>query len=185
MSKVIKQMEMDDLKQTFGNVRDMVVLTMAKVNALGDYTLRAALRKKQIRLKVVKNTLARKVFKELNFSIPDDSPYWQKLTMLAWGAGSIKELSKELRGELERSKNVALYRDKVTIKGSIVDGQPVAFKVGLEMPTRLELIGQIIGALLGSASAIAGCLSGPASQVASQIKQIAEKKEEETPAPPA
>jgi len=182
MSKVIKQMQMDDMKRMFGSVRDMVVLTVDKLNALGDYTLRAQLRKKKIKLKVVKNTLARRVFKELNFSIPDDSPYWQKLTMIAWGSGlSIKEVSTELRGELERSKNVALYRGKVTIKGAIADGQPVDFKTALELPTRLEMIGQIVGAILGPASAVAGCLTGPASQVASQIA----KKGEETAEAPA
>jgi len=179
MSKVIKQMEMDDLKRAFGNVRDMVVLTIDKLTAQSDYTLRSRLRKKQIRLRVVKNTLCRKVFKELNFSIPDDSPYWQRMTMLAFGGpGSIKELSKEVKAELDSPKNAGMYREKVKIKGAIADGQPVDFKTALELPTRLEVIGQIIGALLGPASAIAGCLIGPAGQVASQIEQISEKKEE-------
>lgn len=184
MSKVIKQMQMDDIKRTFANVRDMVVLSTNKLTAHGDYMLRAQLRKKQIRLKVVKNTLARKVFKELNFSVPDDSPYWQKLTMIAWGANSIKELSKEIQTELEDSKNTALYKEKVAVKGAIADGQPITFELATKMPTRLEVIGQIIGGILGSASAIAGCLIGPAGQVASQIEKISEKKEEGA-APPA
>src|SRR5688572_9632850 len=98
MSKVIKQMEMEDLRRTFGGVRDMVVLSVEKLDAQGEYTLRATMRKKNIRLKVVKNTLARKVFKELDFHIPDDSPYWLRPTMLAWGTGSIKELSNEVHG---------------------------------------------------------------------------------------
>ena len=75
MSKVIKQMEMEDLRRTFGSVRDMVLLTVEKLDAQGEYTFRANMRKKNIRLKVVKNTLARKVFKELNFQVPDDSPW--------------------------------------------------------------------------------------------------------------
>ena len=39
MSKVIKQMEMDDLRRTFDGVRDLVVLTSNKLTAQGEYTL--------------------------------------------------------------------------------------------------------------------------------------------------
>jgi large subunit ribosomal protein L10 len=182
MSKFIKQMEMEDMRRTFGNVRDMVLLSVEKLDAQGEYTFRSNMRKKNIRLKVVKNTLARKVFKELDFQVPDDSPYWLRPTMLAWGAGSIKELSKELDIELRRSKNAPLYREKVKTKGAIADGQPVTFETAITLPTRQDLIAEIIGMILGPASSIAGCLVGPASQVASQIEKISEKKEDEAPA---
>src|SRR5947209_5799169 len=101
MSKVIKQMEMDDLKHTFASVRDLVVLNAEHLSAQGEYTLRASLRKKNIRLKQVKNSLCRRVFRELNLSVPDDSPYWAKATILAWGGSSISELSREIQGELK------------------------------------------------------------------------------------
>src|SRR3954451_1901563 len=168
MSKFIKQMEMEDMRGTFGSVRDMVLLSVEKLDAQGEYSFRANMRKKNIRLKVVKNTLARKVFKELNFQVPDDSPYWQRPTMLAWGGNSVKELSRELDTELRRSKNALMYREKVKTKGAIADGEAITFEEAVNRPTRLEVIGEIIGMILGPASGIAGCLTGPASQVASQ-----------------
>ena len=85
MSKVIKQMEMDSLRDTFKGVRDLVVLSTSKLSCLGEYTLRASLRKKNIRLQVVKNSLTRKVFREMNIHVADDSPYWQGPTLLALG----------------------------------------------------------------------------------------------------
>ena len=85
MSKVIKQMEMDDLKRTFQSVRDLVVLHIDKLSCQADHALRASLRKKNIRLKMVKNSLTRKVFQDLNIAVPDDSPIWQKSTVLAYG----------------------------------------------------------------------------------------------------
>lgn len=182
MSKVIKGMQLDDIRATFKDVRDMVFLTFDKVNSLAEYTIRKNLREKKIRLKQVKNTLTRKVFKEMDLQIPDDSPYWQKNTVLAWGGTSIKELSQSIEGELKQPKNAPMYRDKVTIKGAVADGQVLPFDQALTMPTRLELIGQIVGAIMGPASQIAGCLTGPVSQVASQVQQISEKKEEEAPA---
>lgn len=179
MSKVIKQMELDDLRRTFGGVRDLVVLSVEKLNALNTYNLRATMRKKQIQLKVVKNSLARKVFKEMDLQLPADSAVWQKPTLVAWGGSSIKELSKAIEAELKGPKTAAAYRDKVTVKGAVADGQACSFEDALKMPTRTEIISELLGMILGPASSIAGCLVGPASQIASQIEQISEKKEEE------
>jgi len=178
MSKVIKQMQMDDIRNSLKDVRDLVLLQFDKLNSQGEYLIRKNLREKKIRLKQVKNTLTRRVFKELNLQVPDDSPYWAKPTILAWGSGSIKELSLSIDSEIKNPKNASLYREKVTVKGAIADGQAVAFDVAKTMPTRLALLGQIVGMILGPASQIAGCLTGPVSQVASQVQQISEKKEE-------
>src|SRR5262245_20927925 len=123
MSKVIKQMEMNDVRRTFDGVRDLVVLTTNKLSAQGEYTFRAALRKKGVRVRVVKNSLARRVFKEAGLSVPDDSAYWQKQTMLAWGGDSVAQLSKEVDAELRNPKNLGLYKskegEKITVKGAI------------------------------------------------------------------
>jgi len=190
MSKEIKQMQMASLQDTFKEVRDLVVLSVRGLDCHADHTLRAALRKKSIRLQVVKNSLTRKVFGEMGMAIGGDSPYWSGPTTLAWGAPgiSIAEVSRAVEAELKNAKTAASYKDKVAVKGAIAEGQPVRFDVALRMPTRLEAIGQIVGMILGPGSAIAGCLTGPASQVASQIQTISEKKEEPAPAeaaPPA
>jgi large subunit ribosomal protein L10 len=177
MSKVIKQMEMASLKNTFQGVRDLAVLSVKGLSCLGDSTLRASLRKKKIRLKVVKNSLTRKVFGELGLNISAESKCWQGPTLLAWGAGSIAELSQEIEKELKLPKLAALYKDKVIIKGAIADGQEVSFAAALKMPTRAEAIGRVITLALSPASRIASLLRGPASKVASQIKTISEKTE--------
>jgi ribosomal protein L10 len=123
MSKVIKQMEMDALKKAFGEVRDLVVLSVTKLNSGGEGSLRTVLSKKKIRLKVVKNSLTRRVFHEMGFGIPDDSPYWSGPTMLAWGQGvSIAEVSRAVEGEVFKGKTAAAYKDRVTVKGAIADG---------------------------------------------------------------
>ncbi len=171
MSKVIKQMEMDALKTSFKGVRDVVFLSMKGLGSIGESTLRSTLRKKKIRLQQVKNTLTRKVFGEMGFTVPADSPYWAGPTVVAWGGASIAELSRNLEAELVKNKTTAaLYKDKVTIKGAIADGQPVPFDLALKMPTREEAIGQILSMILGPGSAIAGCLIGPSGQIASQIE---------------
>jgi large subunit ribosomal protein L10 len=182
MSKVIKQMEMDSLRSTFQDVRDAVLLSMKGLDCQLEGALRATLRKKNVRLKMVKNSLTRRVFNELGFRIGDDSPIWAGPTTLAWGTNSIAELSRAIDEELKKSKNAAAYKDKVNVKAALADGEMIRFEEALTRPTREEAIAQIIGMILGPGSAIAGCLTGPASQVASQIQKISEKTEEGTPA---
>jgi large subunit ribosomal protein L10 len=185
MSKVIKQMEMDALKTGFQGVRDFVLLSVTKLDCHADHGLRMALRKKNIRLQVVKNSLTRRVFNELGMKIGDDSPYWLGPTMLAWGPESAGELSRAIEAELKNPKTAAAYKDRVTVKGGIVDGQPIDFARMTTMPTRAEAIAEVLAAILGPAGAIAGCLTGSAAQVASQIQTLAEKEEEPAAATPA
>ncbi len=182
MSKVIKQMEMDALKDNFQGVRDLVVLSIQGLNCQADHGLRSALRKKKIRLQVVKNSLTRRVFNELGLKVGDDSPYWLGPTALAWGTESAGELSRAIDAELKNAKTAAVYKDKVKIKGGIVDGQAIDFTVMTRMPTRAEAIAGVLAAILGPAGAVAGCLTGPISQVAGQVQTLAERKEEAAPA---
>jgi len=177
MSKVIKQMEMDALKKDFQGVRDLVVLSVKGMTCQADQVFRANLRKKNIRVKVVKNSLTRKVFGEIGLNVGDDSPYWVGPTTLVFGAGSVAELSQAVEGELKTPKIAALYKDKVKVKGAIADGQEVPFEAALKMPTRAQAIGAVLAALLSPAASILGGLVSAGGQVAGQIQKISEKTE--------
>ena len=178
MSKQIKQMEMDALKQDFQGVRDLVVLSVKGMTCQADQTFRANLRKKNIRVKVIKNSLTRKVFGEIGLNVGDDSPYWVGPTTMVFGAGSVAELSQAVDGELKAPKTAPLYKDKVAIKGAVADGQPVPFDTALKMPTRQQAIARVLMLALAPASRIAGQIVGPAAAVASQIKTLSERKPE-------
>jgi ribosomal protein L10 len=141
-----------------------------------------ALRKKNVRLQVVKNSLTRRVFHELGLTIDDESPYWIGPTMLAWGTDSAGDLGRAVDSELKNPKTAAVYKDRVTIKGGIVDGRAAAFGLMTAMPTLAEARASLLAAILGPASAVVGCLTGPAAQVAGQIQTLAERKEEPAPA---
>jgi ribosomal protein L10 len=185
MSKVIKQMQMDALRQTFEGVHDLVVLSVKGLSSQSEHGLRMALRKKKVHLHVVKNSLARLVFQKIGLQVPDDSPYWLGPTTLAWGTDSLGELSRAIDGALKDAKTGPQYKDKVLPKGAIAEGQPISFEEAVKLPTRSEAIGSVLAAILGPAGAVAGCLSGPASQIAGQVQAIAEKKEEAPAATPA
>jgi large subunit ribosomal protein L10 len=182
MSKAIKQMQMDALKQTLGSVQDFVVLSISGLTAQQDNSLRAALRKQKVRLLQVKNSLARLALEEVGVKIAKESPYWVNTTTFAWGTSSAGGLARIIEEQLKNPKTAAIYKDRIKVKGGIAEGQPVPFDIMAKMPTREEALAAVLGAILGPASQVAGCLTGPAAQVASQVKTISEKKEEGAPA---
>jgi ribosomal protein L10 len=184
MSKAIKQMEYTALEQTFSGVRDLVLLSPSKIDSGVDYTFRKQLREKKVRVQMVKNSLAQRVFEAQGVKL--DAKVWIGTTLVAWGADSIKDLSKAVDGLIkEIEKKDPKQKDKLKVKTAVADGQPVPMATALVMPTRLEAIGEVIAAMLGAVSEIAGGLTGPAAQVASQIATIAERKEEAPAAPAA
>jgi large subunit ribosomal protein L10 len=169
MSKQIKQMEMDALGVTFKDVRDVVALSVTGLNATTDNQLRLALRKKNIRMQVVKNSLARKVFEGLGMKA---TGFWEGPTTIAWGAGSIAELARELQTVQQKNEKV------MKLKGAIADGEEITIEQAINRPTRPEAIGRVITLALSPASRLASQILGPAAQVAGQIKTLREKKEE-------
>jgi large subunit ribosomal protein L10 len=179
MSKQIKQLEMDALGKAFRDVRDLVALSVVGLDSRADNQMRLSLRKKNIRLQVVKNSLTRRVFGELGLNA---TKIWEGPTTLAWGATSLAELSREL--DEVRKKNEKFIK----AKGAVADGQEVTFEQALKMPTRAEAIGRVVMLALAPAGRLLSQIRGPASQVASQIKTLSEKAEGEKPAeaaPPA
>ncbi len=175
MSKAIKQMQMDDLRKTFGDVRDMVLLSVVGLNAVVDNQVRLGLRKKGIRLQVVKNSLARKVFADLGIQVKDG---WAGATTVAWGGTSIAGLSKEIDAVVRKNDKV------MKVKTAVADGQEVGFDVALKMPTREEAIGRLLGLALSAHASLLSAMQGPAGQLVGQLKAIEERKEEAA-APPA
>jgi large subunit ribosomal protein L10 len=174
MSKQIKQMEMDHLKQTFQDVRDLVVLSVTKQGCNADNQVRAALRKKNIRFKMVKNSLARRVFDDLGIKV---ERFWEGSTVLAWGSSSVADLTKELDALIKKN-------DKLKIKGAVAEGLEITFQQALAMPTRAEAIGRIVSLALAPASRLVSQILAPASTLAGQIKSIGEKGGSDGPAAP-
>jgi large subunit ribosomal protein L10 len=171
MSKKIKELELNALRATFKGVKDLVLLEPLKLDSAADFEMRKKLRDKKIRVKMVKNSLVKKVFDENGVKVdPGSGP-----TLLVWGGESVKELGTAVDAILRDLKKDPKAPEKIKEKTAVAEGQPIPLSVAKTLPTRKEAIGGVIGALLGPGSAIAGCLTGPASQLASILKAIEEK----------
>jgi large subunit ribosomal protein L10 len=169
MSKVVKQMQMDALKKTFNGVRDLVLLSVSGVPATAENQLRLGLRKKNIRLQTVKNSLALRVFNELGIKGLD--AHFNGPTTVAWGSTSVADLSKELDA-------LAKKNDKVKPRVAVADGAVVPFEAAKKFPTREEALARIAGLILSPGARLAALLKGPGGTIAGQIKSLGEKNEE-------
>lgn len=179
--KEIKELELNDLRKRFQGVKDYVILEPVKVDAGTEYEFRKKLREKKCTARLVKNTLAQKVFAENGITVD----VWSGPTLLVWGADSIKDLANSVDSVIKELKKDPKAPDKFKEKTAIADGEPVKLEVAKTLPTRLDAIGEVLAAILGPGGQIAGCLNGPASQVAGLVKAIEEKGEEAPAAPPA
>jgi large subunit ribosomal protein L10 len=156
----------------------MVFLNVAGLGAIPENQIRLSLRKKGIRMQMVKNSLARRVFTDMGLQV---KTMWEGSTTVAWGGNSIAELSKELEGIVKK------HEKKMKVKVAVADGLEVPFAVALKMPTRPEALGRVAMLALAPARRIAAQIVGPAAQVCGQIKGIKDMKKDEaaaeTPAP--
>ncbi len=182
MSKKIKEFELNALRASIGKVRDFVALEPIKVDSATEFEFRKKLRLKNIKVQLVKNSFAKKIFAE--GGIQTDST-WAGATLLCWGADSVKGLATSVDQAVKEAKKDPKSPEKFKVKTAVADGQTVSFEVAKTLPTRLEAIGDVLNAILAAGGSLVGCLTGPASQIASCISTVEEKNKDATPTPAA
>lgn len=178
MSKAVKQLELDALRKDFKGVMDYILLEPIKVDSATDYTFRKTLREKKVRVRLVKNSYAKKIFAELGVKVdPGAGP-----TLVCWGGDSRKALAGNVDDAVKATKKDPKAPDKMKVKGAVVDGLSVTLEVAKTAPTRQEAIGEVVAALLGPGSSLLAALSGPATNLAGILKAMEEKDKDATPA---
>jgi len=182
MSKKIKAMELTALCQAFGQTRDYVIVATDKVDSLTDYNFRKTLREKKIRVQLVKNSYAKKIFAENELNAGD---VWSGPTLLCWGGANIKELSNAVDATIKDSKKDPKAPDKFKVKTAVADGHPVTLEVAKTLPTREEAIAEVLAAILGPGSSLVAAFQGPGSTVAGIVQAIEDKADQPAEAAPA
>jgi large subunit ribosomal protein L10 len=173
MSKYVKELMMDQLRTDLDGTRSVLILDLKGLDANAEYGLRRDLRKKSIRLRVLKNSLARRVFTDLGMD--GLSKYLEGPSALVWGGDGIPELAKEISIQVKNLK-------KPAIKGGAVDGVivgPDQVEEITKLPSREALIGQVLGLLLSPPQQVLSMVSSPASTLIGQLEAFIKKQEGE------
>jgi large subunit ribosomal protein L10 len=174
MSKYVKELMMDQLRSDLNGTRSLLILDLKGLDATAEHHFRRDLRKKSIRLRILKNSLARRVFSELGMD--GLGKFLEGPSAIAWGGEGIAELAKEISAQVKTLK-------KPEIKGGAVDGVivgPEQVEDITKLPSREVLIGQVIGLLLGPARQVVSLVSSPASTLVGQLEALVKRQQDQT-----
>jgi ribosomal protein L10 len=178
MSKYVKNLISDYMRTQLNGVDDALLVNVVGLNANADGRLRAELRKKNIHLLVVKNSLARRATAGTRLA-----PMFEGLSgtsAICWGGEDIVSLAKEV---------VRLAKDDklkpFEARGGVMDGQKLTSEqvVGVsKLPSRMEQLGILVGQILGPGARLASQLNGPGGTLVSQLTERAKALEEQAAA---
>jgi large subunit ribosomal protein L10 len=170
MSKYVKEMMMDQLKSELDGARSVLIVDFKDLDAISENKLRLDLRKKKIKTRSLKNSLARRVFSEVGLGGLDK--FLAGPSVAIWGGDGVAELAKEVSDQVKKLK-------KPEIKGGAVDGV-VINKSQVEditkLPSREALIARVVNLALAPAQRVVSLANAPASGLLGQIKTIADKE---------
>jgi large subunit ribosomal protein L10 len=171
MSKEIKNLQMEALAKSLDGARDLVLLSMSGVPARDENQMRLALRKKNVRLHLVKNSLARRVLK--NQGLDGLDSYFNGPTVIAHSirqaGGGVSEIAKELDAYIRK------FSKQIAAKVAVAEGSVVDFETAKRMPTRAEALSTVAAALLGPGRQLAAAFEGPGRQLGAAVKGLEDK----------
>lgn len=174
MSKYVKNLLIDHLRKELDGVSDAVVVSLAGVSSNNGMELRKRLREKNIRLRMVKNSLARVAAKGTSLAPAFDGAAGS--SALAFGGEDIVSLAKEIAKLAEDKKFAPFAARGAAIGGELFSAEQVVKEVS-KWPSRRDLLAKISGQISGMGSKLSGQLLGIGGKLASQIAKKAEGEE--------
>ncbi len=175
MSKYVKQLMTDHLKQQLDGVESAVLVTVEGVEANANVRLRRALREKDMHLMVVKNSLARRATDGTSLA-----PAFEGVdgtAAIVWGGTDIVDVAKEVV-RLAKEKEFQPFK----ARGGVLDGQKLSEDEVIDVskwPSREEQLSMLVGQILSPWRTLAGQLNGPGGALASQIEKKSKEGSEE------
>jgi ribosomal protein L10 len=159
-------------------VSDALLVNVVGLDAIRTTKLRKDLRAKNIKLEVIKNSLARRATEGTPLAAAFQGV--EGTLAIVWGASDIVSLAKEIT----RLAGLKEY-EKLTARGGAMDGaklSPEEVKQVSAWPSREEQLSLLVGQILSPGAKLASQLTSLGGSVASQIKQRVEDLEKNAPA---
>lgn len=167
MSKPVKELIIGEYKERFEDIDGALVVDIRGMTANDNNTIRRGLQSKQIRVTVLKNSLAKKAF--AGTALEPLGPALEGPSALAYGAESVVDVARQI---VEWSKKVKT----LALKGAVLDGQYFAGAEGVkrlsQFPTREEAQAKVVTLILSPARKVMGAAVGPGSKILGIVKEI-------------
>jgi large subunit ribosomal protein L10 len=165
MSKLVKDMLVEDLKKRLDSVAEVVVVSLGRLDAQKTSQLRSTLRKKRIHLHLVKNSLARRATADTPLAPAFTTA--EGMLAIAWGGEDVVDLAKEL----DRLTGLKDY-EGFECRGGALDGarlEAADVKRVAKWPTRAEQLSILSGQISGLAATLSGQILSAGGTLAGQI----------------
>lgn len=170
MSKPIKNLIVENYRGRFADTTGAVMIDIRGIKSNDNNALRNGLAQKQIRVTIVKNSLARKAWQ--GTPMENLTKLLEGSCAIAVGGESVVNVAREL---IEQAKKL-----KFEFKGALMDGQVFAageIEALSKYPTRAEAQAQVIQVILSPAGQVIGAALSAGGQIAGIIKALEEKLE--------
>lgn len=172
MSKYLKNLIVDDVKEKLDGVNDLLVVDVLGVEANAAVDLRRRLRERDISLLVVKKSLARRATEGTSLGPAFEGV--EGSAAVVWGGEDVVTLAKEVMRIAEDD-----HFKPFEAKGGVMDGAPLSaddVKSVSKWPSRTEQLSLLAGQILGPGATLSAQLLGPGGALASQIKSKGEEE---------
>jgi large subunit ribosomal protein L10 len=182
MSKKVKSLIEKETANRLTGVEAVGVLNPRGIGAIANNQIRRRLREKNLRMTVVKNTMAARA--TANTKLKGFESLLSGPSALVYGQGVA--ISVIARALLAEKKLIDDNKGSQELRGAFFDGEIYEGDKGVEkaskLPTREEAIGLVIAALMGPGKKLAGALKGPGGALGGILKTIQDKAGEAVPA---
>jgi large subunit ribosomal protein L10 len=172
MSRELKKRMIQEYKAVFSGTENFVVVEFTGTDANEMTGIRRQLREASVKVRIVKNSLAKLAFDEEGLDqLPKaiDGP-----SALCFGAGDIIELAKAVNA-------CARGASKFEIRGGYFDRRVVPIQDIRRLaaiPSRDALYAQVAGTLISPLARLAGAMNEMLARVARAVKALADQKQD-------
>lgn len=172
MSKLVKGMIIDELKERYSDLDSALWVQFQDCDGNTTNEFRGVLRKANMHVQIVKNTLFRKAVEESPLA-----PLGDKLTgpsAIVFGGESVIDVAKVIEDWVDKIEGLEM-------RAAVLEGEfigPDRIEQLSKMPTKRDLQAKIAGAIIGPASTLSGAIIGPFRSIAGCIKAIETKLED-------
>lgn len=177
MSKKVKELVSNDIKNRLQNVNDALLVNMIGMNSSSTYTLRKELRSKKIKILVVKNSMAARAAAGTPLAKMFDGVSGS--AAICWGSEDIVSLAKAVT-EVIKSDKFPTFQPR----GGVMDGEQLSAEQIVNVakwPSRTEQLSLLLGQICSVGGRLNSQLLAAGGALASQIAEKA-KGGDEAPA---
>ena len=174
MSKPVKEMITADYKRRFDDLEGALIVDIRGIEANKNNELRLDLAEKNIRVTVIKNTLAKKAFTDSKLQAL--IPAIQGPSALAYGGESVVDVARQL---VEWARKI----NDLNLKGAVLDGEYFDGDEGVKRLSKFPSLGEakarVVQLILTPAGNIIGAATSPGSKILGAVKEIEQRLEKE------